>query len=203
MSSDALVKITDCVNKAIVSGTKDLKDSVVSEVNKLEAKSDLHHAELMLKIASMELEMAHIKERLEHINTIFSAGDGETKLAATAKKSTGKKKAVKADTDGSEKVKTITEFCSWKWVNDPDFRAKHATDDNMEKINSVATVKNAKDDATRLKNEGRAFYSKIVNAKGASANPALLEEMKKAFEDFKKPFDDLKVDDRDSALGDL
>ena len=72
----------------------------------------------------------------------------------------------------------------------------------MAKINTVANVKNAKDDQTRLKNEGRAFYSKIVNAKGASANTTLQDEIKKSFEEFRKPFDDLKIDDRDSAAED-
>jgi hypothetical protein len=198
MSSDALVKIKDCVDSALTTQLRTVKETISSKLDEVEKKLQFTQRELLLKVSSLELEVVHLKERLDRVNAVFGAED-DSKPTSTVKRA---KKKSKPETDGSEKVKTITDFCSWKWVNDPEFRAKYATDDNMEKINSVATVKSAKDEQVRLRNEGRAFYSKVVNAKGANANPALSDEIKKAFDDFKKPFDDLKLDDRDSAIGD-
>jgi hypothetical protein len=197
MSSDALVKIKDCVDSALSSQLKTVRDTISSKLDEIETKFQFSQREVLEKVSELEVEVKNLKERLDRVNTVFGAGEDEGKPASTVRRA---KKKAKPETDGSERVKTITDFCSWKWVNDPEFRAKYATEENMEKINTVANVKSAKDEQVKLRNEGRAFYSKIVNAKGANANATLHDEIKKAFEEFKKPFDDLKLDDRDSAI---
>lgn len=198
-NNDALNKIENIVNNAISSQLKTIKD----QADENETKIQFTIKELHSMLSAINMEIQHIKERLDRVGTVFANPDEETKAAPTVKRA--KKKAAaaaKVETDGSEKVKTITDFCSWKWITDEEFRNRYNSEDNMAKINTVANVKNAKDDQTRLKNEGRAFYSKIVNAKGASANTTLQDEIKKSFEEFRKPFDDLKIDDRDSAAED-
>lgn len=201
-SEEALRKIENCMNAVLTPALRTLKNDLEKKIDDVGSCIGYEQKDINITISNLENKIAHLEEKLEHINLSFggsaaaSAPDTPVVVTSKVRKST-KPAAKKSDDDGSAKVKTLTEYCSFMWQK-PEFRERFATEENMAIIKAaMKTV--PKEEASRLKAEGRTFSTKVLSIK---TNKALQEQLKKEFEEFKKPFEELKLDGRDSQIGD-
>lgn len=215
MSSEAVQKLSDCVSNVMTPALRSVKNDLEDRINQCEGIIKFELREQMLKISVIENEIKHVKEYLELFTSSLGGGvshavgtsaDTPVIIKATVRKSAAsavekKPKAAAAKAPKTEtKIKTLTDYCSYMWKTNAEFRELYSTPENMTVISaSMKTV--PKDEVSKWGVEGRTFSTKIVQAKGG--DKVLSEKLKKDLETFKKQFEELKLDDRDSEVDEV
>ena len=219
MSSEGILKIQTCINETMVPKIRSLEKVIIDKIDKFESINNYNNRDILIRLTQQENLMAHLIEGFELLKSSFggnligvvpSTANGEDspvvltgKVRKAATKTTKvaavkPTKAAVAVAQTPKQCKNLTEYISYQWKTNDEFRNRYR-DQYLEEIEKHVK-KFPVDISSRYGIEGKTFSTRIVQAKGDAANKPLNEELVKEYEAYTVQFNNLALDTRDSDV---